>query len=279
MYSINGEFGEVRLASLPAQQPGLFSLSNIGWHRCNDRYRIVRPLGGVHHLLLFTVKGSGFLRLAGRPLTLTPGTVALVPRNIPCEYGTPANGLWEFYWLHPAGRAAEQLLDRLAEEHPLPASFDPAVPIGTPFESLLSLCREQPERFPWLLSSQLSDLLHQAALWLTEGEPPSSLPRRAARYMEQHFTEPLTLDRVAGTLFVSPAHLIRVFKQEHGCTPHRYLTEYRLTIAAQLLELTAKSVDTIAAETGFSSAGHLIGPFKRRFGCTPHRYRADFSET
>ena len=109
MYATDGDFGRVRLTShvFPlAMQEAAACLSAAGWHRVNDRYGISRPAGGGEYLLLITVDGEGFLRLDEETHPLLPGGVAIVPPGRPHAYGVPPGGVWEFYWLHPAGGAA-----------------------------------------------------------------------------------------------------------------------------------------------------------------------------
>ena len=45
----------------------------------------------------------------------------------------------------------------------------------------------------------------------------------------------ITLDAAAGTLGVTPTHLVRAFGAEYGIAPHRYLTGRRLDRARRLL--------------------------------------------
>lgn len=99
MYHENGDFGLVRMVTLlpTPQSRSLFSLHTIGWHRCNDLYRITRPNGCETHLVLITTKGRGVLLLEGREYNLTAGTIAFIPRGLPNSYFTPKDGLWEFY--------------------------------------------------------------------------------------------------------------------------------------------------------------------------------------
>ena len=68
MYHESGDFGLVRMVTLlpTPQSRSLFSLHTIGWHRCNDLYRITRPNGCETHLVLITTKGRGVLLLEGR---------------------------------------------------------------------------------------------------------------------------------------------------------------------------------------------------------------------
>jgi len=272
MYSSNGDFGQVRLARLmePMQSPHLFMLSSIGWHSCNDQYRIVRPNGADKHLLLFTVKGEGFLRLHGRRISLLPGTVYLVPRLEENAYGTPPGGLWEFFWIHPTG-ASTPFLDQVITKGRLTMPIEMAR--IQQIEEMLSLCVLRPQHFEWRLSQMLSALLHHIAIGLCAGQEKDPLSRKAIQLMESRLEEKFTLDEIAQTLYVSTAHLIRMFRQEMGCTPHWYLTQYRLMRAEQLLRFSSLSIAEIAGKTGFSSPSHFISQFKAAHGCTPMQYR------
>lgn len=121
MYATDGDFGRVRLTShvFPlAMQEAAACLSAAGWHRVNDRYGISRPAGGGEYLLLITVDGEGFLRLDEETHPLLPGGVAIVPPGCPHAYGVPPGGVWEFYWLHPAGGAAVRLLEYIQARRP-----------------------------------------------------------------------------------------------------------------------------------------------------------------
>ena len=77
----------------------------------------------------------------------------------------------------------------------------------------------------------------------------------------------------ADALFVSTPHMIRVFRKETGQTPHKYLLEYRLRAAAQLLKYSDLSTAQIASSAGFSSASHFIRCFRKAHGVTPAHYR------
>ena len=278
MYHANGDFGQVRMATLlstPLSQH-LFSLHAIGWHRCNDRYCVTRPNGCETHLTLITIKGKGILRLEGKEYDLTAGTIAFIPRGLPNSYFTPVNGLWEFYWMHPYGDTASRFLDAAAPMGVYVTQFEAGYNYPQRMEALMQLCMARTHGSEWLISQQVSELLHHMVLQLCSKPGQETLSDRAIRYIKQHFREPITLDEVAQSLFVSTPHLIRAFKKETGCTPHQYLTRYRLLYAVQLIEFTDRRVEEIAEEAGFSSSSHFISQFRREYGCTPLRYRERF---
>lgn len=279
MYSVDGDFGQVRMITQinTSKEPdGFFSFSTLGWHRCNEKYRITRPNGeGVDYLLLVTIQGRGCLQFGGNEYTLNAGSIALVPRGIPNSYFTPKGSIWEFYWIHPQGLAAQTFLDTLCD-------------IGTPccigvntakfppiFEHIMTIFRERPADYRLQISRQISNLLHLAGLELVRGNNHGEirLSERVISCIEQNYASPITIESIAKELFLSTSHLIREFRREMGYTPHAYLTEYRIANAEQLLRFTAMSVDDIASRTGFCSASHLINAFHKSRGMTPAAYR------
>ncbi len=279
MYHENGDFGQVRLTSIvpTLQNKGLFALHSLGWHKCNDRYRISHPEGSKDHLILITVGGCGHMKLNGTDYDLPAGTVAFLPRDVPCSYGTPQNGLWEFYWLHPGERMANEFLDAVACRCFFLKEFNLDHDYAQRMEKLLSLCQKHTGGSSLAISQKLSELLHLIAFDLCEQPQSVSLSNRVISYIEQHYDEALRIEDIAASLFVSTAHLTRTFKQENGCTPHQYLMKYRLLSAAELLKFSGLQVKEVASMVGFSSSSHFISCFTKRYGCTPAQYQEQTS--
>lgn len=275
MYHENGDFGQVRLASIipTLQNKGLFALHSIGWHKCNDRYQIFHPGGSEDHLLLITVGGCGHMKLEDTDYDLPAGTVAFIPRNVPCSYGTPKDGLWEFYWVHPGETVANEFLDAIARRCFFLREFNSDHDYAQRMEKLLSLCQKHTDDSSLTISQKLSELLHLIAFDLCEKPQSVSLSNHVISYIEQHYDEPLRIEDIAGSLFISTAHLTRIFKRENGCTPHQYLMKYRLLSAAELLKFSELQVKEIASLVGFSSSSHFISSFTKRYGCTPVQYQ------
>lgn len=273
-YNSNGRYGQVRLAQLQEhmQNPNLFSLSLIGWHCCNEHYSIQRPNGDSRYLLLFTIKGEGYLQLRGRKMVLRPGTLTIIPRGEPNAYGTPPGKVWEFYWIHPSGLAVP-FLDQLMNTGKLSVKLEAGYPYISQMEDILSLVSSPIGSNQWQLSQKLSSLLHHIAIQIGTEQAENTLSQKVIDYIENHIALDFTLDDLAQMLYVSTNHLIRVFRREMGCTPHWYLAQYRLMMAEQLLKFSSYPISEIAKQTGYSSSSHLISQFKQAHGCTPIQYR------
>jgi AraC family transcriptional regulator len=71
----------------------------------------------------------------------------------------------------------------------------------------------------------------------------------------------------------SPNRFDRVFKENFGCTPHRYVMRRRIERAQSLLLMTNDPLSQIAAECGFVNQSHLGNLFRKIVGETPGKWR------
>lgn len=97
-------------------------------------------------------------------------------------------------------------------------------------------------------------------------------------YLENHFTEPVSLTELAKNSGCSVTYLTRTFKLGTGKTVHSYLTEYRLHEAQRLLSLDA-SVTEACFNSGFTDCSAFIRTFRKYLGTTPAKYKKDIKDT
>lgn len=86
------------------------------------------------------------------------------------------------------------------------------------------------------------------------------------------FEEPVSLETLAELAGCTQYHLIRLFKEAKGMTPHAYLMQIRLENARRMLEKGGTILDS-ALDSGFSDQSHLTRAFRQRYGLTPGVYR------
>lgn len=97
--------------------------------------------------------------------------------------------------------------------------------------------------------------------------------RQVISFIHQHYSEPLTLERMASEVYMSREYFSRVFKEQTHQSPFEYLTRYRVSRAMELLEQSDLSVTEIAGKCGFAQAGYFNAKFSEIAGCTPTAYR------
>lgn len=96
----------------------------------------------------------------------------------------------------------------------------------------------------------------------------------AVKYIEENYSdEELSLNALASHVNVSPNHLSTIFSQQTGSTFIKYLTEYRIEKAKELLRCTGKRSSEISEEVGYKDPHYFSYMFKKSVGMTPTKYR------
>ena len=103
-----------------------------------------------------------------------------------------------------------------------------------------------------------------------------SVVRSAQDYIDNHPAEDHRLDLLADRAAMSSRHFSRLFTDQVGETPARYVERVRVEAARAELESTAASLDLIARNCGLGSAESLRRAFQRRVGVSPDAYRRRF---
>ncbi len=103
-------------------------------------------------------------------------------------------------------------------------------------------------------------------------EPPRWLPR-IRDLLHARFMENLTPEEVARAARVHPTHLMRVFRQFHGCSLGEYVRRRRIEFACGRLTATDAPLVEVALAAGFCDQSHFTKTFKRATGLTPSEYR------
>lgn len=86
----------------------------------------------------------------------------------------------------------------------------------------------------------------------------------------------LSVAALAGRLAMSPRHFARVFQNETGVTPAKYVETVRIEAARRWLEESSRSIEIIADECGMGDTERLRRSFIRRLGVNPSDYRRRF---
>nr|WP_325211865.1 AraC family transcriptional regulator [uncultured Oscillibacter sp.] len=112
-----------------------------------------------------------------------------------------------------------------------------------------------------------------------ETPPPAGREavERARAFMEEHYGERISLERIAGEAGLSKSALLRAFAREKGVTPYGYLENLRISRAKKLLEQGVSPAEA-ALWTGFSDQSHFTNYFSRFLGLSPGAYREIFSD-
>ena len=106
----------------------------------------------------------------------------------------------------------------------------------------------------------------------------SDLTKKVLYYLEQHYSEPFSLDEMAGELSFNKSYLCTSFKKETGRTIMDCLNIIRIRNAAKLLSYSERSINDVSRAVGFSSPSQLNHVFQRFIGTTPSAIRRAYPQ-
>lgn len=95
-----------------------------------------------------------------------------------------------------------------------------------------------------------------------------------ASWINEHYSEKVSLDRLAAELNLSKYYASHVFKEVTGFTVMEYVMGCRLNQVKYLLEMEpGQTLTEVSQATGFESVAHFSRYFKEKVGITPSSYR------
>lgn len=106
----------------------------------------------------------------------------------------------------------------------------------------------------------------------------SDFATRLEHYIQANLRQPLTLERAARAMYLSPAQFARNVRRETGDSFNRLLARHRLEEAKNLLRNSEWAIFSIAGLTGFRSVSYFCTFFKGCTGQTPSEFRARATE-
>ena len=179
----------------------------------------------------------------------------------------------------PDGELSRSLLASLPRRIHLPARL-----VATPIVDLLAneISREVPGQQAVL--DRLLDLLLVSTLRTWFDQAGDTAPRwylahrdrlvgGALRLIQSQPAEPWTVERLAAAVGCSRAVFARRFHELVGEPPMQYLTEWRLSLAADALREPGIGLAEVAARVGYGTPFALSAAFKRVRGESPSQYR------
>ena len=93
------------------------------------------------------------------------------------------------------------------------------------------------------------------------------------QYLNEHFTEDITLQTLSNLTYMNKYYLVHAFKNYKGTSPINYLIDKRIDEAKHLLGTTNYPISKIATLVGFSSQSYFSQVFRKALNMSPNEYR------
>ena len=87
-------------------------------------------------------------------------------------------------------------------------------------------------------------------------------------YINNHYTEDISLDFLENKFFISKHYLCRAFRKATGLTIHEYIRRKRLTKVRELCE-SGLNISTASNQAGFSDYSSFYRAYQKEYGTSP----------
>lgn len=255
-----------RTCCFPANSPQANSFSTETG-RILDEYQIIYITGGQG---TFQSSSCPPTRIgSGQMILLFPGEWHTYQPN-------PATG-WYEHWIGFSGSVMDQLVAK--------GFFTPANPIFNVgleeqivnlYHQATALAQAGRSGYQQLLAGIVQLLLGYTFAEGRENVDEDSEARlmRAKQYVQEHYTDEITIADLAAMSEMSPSSFRQRFKEYTGLSPINYIKEVRLERSKELLVNTQLTSKEIAYSTGFNTPYYFSIVFKQSVGMSPLEFRS-----
>ena len=202
--------------------------------------------------IVYITKGSGWFESAHQPRTKLQAGDAMV--LYPYE--------WHSYAPDPeTGWSEAGVFDALC------TAYEQAYAVA---ENLLPAYQQQLIGYVWLIITTVYARSQQLPYL---GNPDMTGISHAIRFMRQHISSNIRMEKVAAEAGMGYSKFRKVFKDCTGFAPAQYFLRLKMERAKDYLQATDFSCKEITYRLGFDSASHFNKMFRLYEGVTPTQFR------
>lgn len=257
------------------------NLDYLGNEQCQPGYGF-GPYMRENYVLHIVRGGCGVLRKNDKTYNIKQGQAFLIFPGETTFYQADLRNPWNYMWVGFHGFKAESML--------LHAGFTRENPVITikDMARLSSVMKDLLSSLDLTYSADLSrtgSLYRLMALLAENHEREEEGTHRGERTQDYQYVERavelitgsyrshLKVEDIAREIGISRNYLSSIFKREMGVSPQEFLIDFRLEVAAMLLQNSKEPVNAVASEVGYSDPLSFSKAFRRKYKMSPTEYR------
>lgn len=247
----------------------------VHWH---DEVEIIFVRKGN---LRISIEGNIYEAVAGETYLVNPGELHYMETDtIPVDYYTILFSM-DFISSRTQDMLEMELLGPLREKKKLLVQDINSVSCVKKIEQLLGKMIDLNDRqegayqlrTKGVLMELLSELVEAKCFYTPVFRKNSNLQREMISYIQEHFSEKITLKTLGDEFHLSEKYISRYFKDQFSISFMQYVAHLRIEKAKKMLRETENSVMEVALSCGYPSVNFFIRSFKEANEMTPLQYR------
>ena len=243
----------------------------FGREQCDPAYSF-GPATRSHYLFHYVLSGTGRLMTTdfkgqNHEYQIRSGQGFMIfPKQV-TTYIADTRLPWEYVWIEFDGMRAREAVETagLTPESPIyHATFkDLRENMVSEMQYIVEHRNETSFNLTGHLYLFLDFLIRSAASMKisADGRIRDFYIKEALNYIEQNFQNDISVEGIATFCGLNRTYFGRIFKDTVGQSPQQFLLSYRMTKAAELLKLTALSINDIGNAVGYPNQLHFSRAF------------------
>ncbi len=236
-----------------------------------------------HYLIHYILSGKGKAVIGGEEYLLENGYGFLITPDELAFYQADEENPWTYAWV---GFSGTEAADYVAD---IGLSVRQPVFRSERSDELYRIVKDMMEHNTYGLSNELRRN-GQLGIFLSviaegtpvveknEGDRANIYVRKAVSFIQSNYCNPIKVTDVADYVCINRSYLYTLFQDSMGMSPQQFLTTFRITKAAELLQLTALPVESIAISCGYHDPLVFTKAFRQMKKISPTGYRKEMQK-
>lgn len=237
------------------------------------------------YLIVYVLSGEGYFTYHGKRTRASKGACFYIDCMEPYAHESSKDNPWQLMWVHFYGATSKEYYKYFTKSFPnlfYPTNIDQVgdllrkIVVNTQLKTAFYEATNS-----GLISALLTELITVPKRSLKKQSVHTSMADKLdeiLHYLQNHFTEPVTLEDLADTFYISKYYLSREFKKKYGEGVNACISTLRINRSKELLRFTDKKVNEISDMCGIPDTNYFIKLFKSAENMTPSEYRQKWKE-
>ena len=236
-----------------------------------------------HYLIHYILSGKGRFSIGGEEYPLEAGYGFLITPDELAFYQADEKEPWTYVWVGFSGTQAAEYVGNIGLSVRQPVFKSDAS------EELYRIVKDMMEHNTYGIAN---DLRRNGQLQLflsviaesvpiekkSETDSADNYVRRAVKFIQGNYCNPIKVTDVADYVCINRSYLYTLFRTGVGMSPQQFLTTFRITKAAELLQLTQHPIESIALSCGYTDPLVFTKAFKQMKGVSPSVWRKEMQK-
>lgn len=236
-----------------------------------------------HYLIHYILSGKGRFAIGGEEYPLEAGCGFLITPDELAFYQADEEDPWTYVWVGFSGTLAAEYVDHIGLSVRQPVFRSEAS------EELYRIVKDMMDHNTFDLSHDLRrngqlgvflSVIAEGSRVEKEGESGRAniYVRKAVSFIQSNYCNPIKVTDVADYVCINRSYLYTLFQNSMGMSPQRFLTTFRITKAAELLQLTSLPIESIALSCGYQDPLVFTKAFRQMKQMSPSAFRKEMQK-